>query len=102
MNEKLRDRLVCGIANEKCQQCLVEEDGRPYNKAQKFLLSLESAEKGIKDLAGDSAKKVQHFQCKKTQNNSQQKPGDREAQLYKHGGGSHDSSKCHFRNAECH
>ena len=61
VNEILRDRLVCRIANEKWQQRLLAEDGLSYDKAQKLLLSLEAAEKGIKDLAGDPAKKCNTF-----------------------------------------
>ena len=57
VNEMLRDRLVCGIANEKWQQRLLAEDGLSYDKAQKLLLSLEAAEKGINDLAGDLQRK---------------------------------------------
>ena len=48
VNKMLRDRLVCGIANEKWQQRLLAEDSLSYNMAYKLLLSLEAAEKGIK------------------------------------------------------
>ena len=50
LNEMMRDRLVCGIANEKWQQRLLAEDGLTYAKAYKLLLSLEASEKEVKDL----------------------------------------------------
>jgi hypothetical protein len=102
VNEMLRDRLVCRIANEKWQQCLLAEDDLSYDKAQKLLLSMEAAEKGIKDLAGDPAKKVQYFQNKKNQGHSSGKPVDHKAQPCKHCGGPHAPLKCRFRGAECH
>ena len=101
VNEMLRDRLVCGIANEKWQQRLLAEDGLSYDKAQKLLLSLEAAEKGIKDLAGDLVKKVQYFQRRRKRENSSEKPADHKLQPCKHCGGSHDPMKCRFRGAEC-
>ena len=51
LNKMLRDRLVCGIANEKWQQRLLSEEKLPYEKARKLLLSLEAAEKEVKDLS---------------------------------------------------
>jgi hypothetical protein len=41
LKEMIRDRLVCGIANEKWQQRLLAEDNLTYDKAYKLLLSLE-------------------------------------------------------------
>ena len=110
VNEMLRDRLVCGIANEKWQQRLLAEDGLTYDKAQKLLLSLEAAEKGIKDLAGNSTKGVQFVPRRKKRWTASEKPADHKpqprrhsasptdhkAQHCKHCGGSHDPLKCRF------
>ena len=54
LNEMIRDRLVCGIANEKWQQRLLAEDGLTYDKVYKLLLSLEASEKEVKDLTSKS------------------------------------------------
>ena len=46
LKEMLRDRLVCGIENDKWQQRLLAEEGDlPFDKALKLLLSLEAAER---------------------------------------------------------
>lgn len=92
------------------------EDSLTYDKAQKLLLSLEAAEKGIKDLADNSAKGVQYIQRKKKRMTASENPTNHKAQLCKHSksptdlkalpckdcGGSHDPLKCRFRSAECH
>ena len=49
----VRDHPVCGIANSKWQNRLLAEDPMTYEKAHKLLLSLEAAEKGTKDIAGE-------------------------------------------------
>ena len=52
LEQMLRDRLVCGIGDERWQQRLLAEDTLTYDKAMKLLLSLEAAEKEVKDLSG--------------------------------------------------
>ena len=51
LNEMMRDRLVCGVANEKWQQRLLAEDNLTYEKAFKILLSVEASEEEVKDLS---------------------------------------------------
>ena len=62
----IRDRLVCGIANEKWQQRLLAEDDLSYDKATK-LLSFEAAEKEMKDLVGDKSEKPEVHQVRARQ-----------------------------------
>ena len=102
VNEMLRDRLVCGIANEKWQQRLLAEDDLTYAKAQTTLLSLEAAEKGLKDIAGDT-KKVQYLQSRRKLVKPQAKPSEdtQKSQQCKHCGNNHDSNTCRFKRAEC-
>ena len=61
LNKMIRDRLVCGIANEKWQQCLLAEDDLSYDKATKLLLSFEAAEE-MKDLVRDKSEKPEVHQ----------------------------------------
>ena len=58
LQQMLRDRLVCGIAQERWQKRLLAEDGLSYDKAVKLLLSMEVAEQEIKDLVPASHKAV--------------------------------------------
>ena len=67
----------------------------------KILLSLEAAEKGLKDIAGDAHKKIQYFQPRRSQRNPPDKQVDRKTQDCKHCGGTHEPSRCRFRFAEC-
>lgn len=40
----LRDRLVCGMADARCQQCLLKEADLSFDKAFKMAQSMELAE----------------------------------------------------------
>ena len=62
LNEMIRDRLVCGIANIKWQQRLFAEDDLSYDKATK-LLSFKAAEE-MKDFVGDKSEKPEVHQVR--------------------------------------
>ena len=103
MNEMLWDRLVCGIANERWQQRLLAEDGLTFEKAEKLLLSMETAEKGFKDIAGEAPKKVLYApQPRRGKGRVPQKPVDRKSPPCRHCGAAHDPTKCRFRSYYCH
>ena len=46
----IRDRLVCGINNEKIQRRLLAEPELTYKKAVELSLAMESASKHVEDL----------------------------------------------------
>ena len=50
LQENLRDRLICGINNEKWQTRFLAEDSPDYKKIYDLVISLEAAEKGVKKL----------------------------------------------------
>ena len=62
----LRDRLVCGIGNERWQRRLLAEDKLDYKVAMKLVLALETAESQVKDLQGTTevhqVRRSQHSQ----------------------------------------
>ena len=100
LKEMLRDRLVCGIENQKWQQRLLSEDGDlTYEKAQKLLLALEAAEKEVKDLSEEKA-------VHQVRTRTPKKPPRQEKKAEQSGchrcGGSHDPAKCRFKHVECH
>ena len=104
----LRDRLVCGIANDKWQQrLLVEGNDLPYDKAIKLLLALEAAEKEVKDLStgGDRAtarpQPVQYIHGRRNSPKKQSIGRTPTSPCYRCGG-AHDQAKCRFRSAEYH
>ena len=54
----LRDRIVCGIGNERWQRRLLGEEDLTYKSAMKIVLALESADSQVKELQG--ATKIHH------------------------------------------
>ena len=99
----LRDRLVCGIANQKWQQRLLAEgDSLTYTKAHTLLLSLEAAEQQVKDIANEKPPTVVHQvrPPRRLQGRPAQAPTKPKA-CYRCGG-AHDQAKCRFRTEECH
>ena len=60
LNVMIRDRLVCGIANNKWKQHLLAEDPKKLNfdKVYSLLLSLEASEKQVKVLTQPEATQV--------------------------------------------
>ncbi|XP_064406426.1 uncharacterized protein LOC135351366 [Halichondria panicea] len=100
LNEMIRDRLVCGIANGKWQQRLLAEEGLTYDKAYKLLLSLEASEKEVKDLTIPDATAVHQLRpFRKTSAPTYTERG--EAQPCYRCGGEHSHSSCRFKDAEC-
>ena len=99
INEMVRDRLVCGIENEKWQQRLLAEDPMTYKKAHKLLLSLEAAEKGTKDIAGE--KTVHQVRPNRSRRNSRKEAKPLRRDPCSHCGGMHDPTGCRFKNVEC-
>ena len=55
LNDMLRDRLVCGVADEQMQRRLLQEAGLTYVKAMEIATAMESAAKNSVDLAAATA-----------------------------------------------
>ena len=52
LNDMLRDRLVCGINDEKIQlKLLAEKDTLTFENAMELALAMEAASKNVMDLA---------------------------------------------------
>lgn len=54
LEEMLRDRLVCGISNEKIQRRLLAETDLNLKKATDIATAMEQAEKGASDIQGQA------------------------------------------------
>ena len=50
LDEMLRDRLVCGIANAAIQKCLLTEPELTFTKAVTIVQAVELTEKGTREL----------------------------------------------------
>ena len=84
----LRDRVVCGIQNGRIQQKLLAESTLTLERAMQMSLTLERAEKNLRDL--DPTINVFNQATRET--------GET---CHRCGKNNHSQEECQFRNAEC-
>ena len=92
LNEILRDRIVCGIEDQKIQRRLLAEPELTFDKAFEVALASESADKNAKDL--QPAAKVPQDPVYKLQ--------VKQPLPCYHCGGKHKLGDYHHKAAECH
>ena len=97
--DMLRDRLVCGIAQQEWQKRLLSEDKLTYDKAAKLLLLMESADQEVQDLSGGPGpKQVNRLSRGKTSPAKQPKG----APTCYRCSGNHKAPDCPFKSSVCH
>ena len=107
LNESLRDRLVCGLANEAHQKRLLSEGELSLDKALLIAQSLEMAEDNSRTLRG--AEPAIHQLSKSTtkpqesvqQKESQVTPEPRNRECYRCGSADHLAASCRFVGYVC-
>ena len=102
LKENLRDRLICGINNERWQKRLLTEDKADYQKVLDVALSLEAVEKGVNDLQAGTGS-VNNLQGRH-QSGAQlpKREGNRDAKAcYRCGRTNHNPTECYFKEAVC-
>ena len=107
----IRDRLVCGIVNEKwTQRLLAEENKLTCDKAYSLLLSLEASEKQVKVLAQPGITPVHQLRPSRPSSTPfsanhgrapSRKPSSKDTRPCYRCGGEHNADKCRFKTAEC-
>ena len=112
LKQMLRDRLVCGIAQPQWQKRLLAEEGLTFEKACKQLLSMEAAEKQMKDLGGHPIQQINQRSGGGKTGHTRQPPHtarqppqtDRKPTTVRCHccGGPHKAPDCTYHNAECH
>ena len=94
LDEMLRDRLVCGVNEDRIQRRLLAEPTLDLKRALEIAHGMETAAKDVRDLKGEM------------QNNPMNKlHGGRHSDEYKECyrcGGKHDHTKCRFKTEKCH
>ena len=100
LNEMLRDRLVCGIANGTVQKRLLAEKELTLDKAISLAQSVEIAEKGAKDLQLPTATKSSDSPLLKLTKRSEDKGTDKPKSCYRCGG-KHLAPQCRFKSEVC-
>ena len=99
--DMIRDRLVCGINNEKIQRRLLAEPELTYKRAVELSLAMESASKHVEDLGAKRAfaevedpTKIHRINNREA--NQKSSPSD----CYRCGG-NHAANSCKFRELKC-
>ena len=104
LEEQLRDRLVCGINEEKTQNRLLAEKDLTYKKALELAQSLEIAAQNFKEIKKPShekeagALKTQESVLRVTESSG----GLTKLSCYQCGKEGHIATKCQFKDAVCH
>lgn len=100
----LRDRLVCGINDDRIQRRLLAEDGLTFETALKHAQAMEATKKDIQDLNSkkENAKwnQAAGSVCKMTDTHTKGQSGN--GKCYKCGGTNHLAKECRFAGEKCH
>lgn len=94
----LRDRIVCGIANEKIQAKLLSEKNLTYKTAMSLAQSIEIADRNVKELQGYPEKPGGTVNQVEDETSHKKPSGP----CYRCGKEGHAPTACRFWNATCH
>ncbi|CAB4030147.1 uncharacterized protein K02A2.6-like, partial [Paramuricea clavata] len=95
LDEMLRDRLVCGVNEDRIQRRLLAEPTLDLKRALEIAHGMETAAKDVRDLKGEMPNK----------HSMNKLHGGRHSDEYKECyrcGGKHDHTKCRFKTEKCH
>ena len=99
LEDMLRDKLVCGIADERLQRRLLVEPSLSFEKALKLAQAYESAEENAKVLQqSQTSSSTAEVHSTRTDKSRQQ---PRQMTVCYRCGGQHLSSRCRFRAVDC-
>ena len=104
LNDMLRDRLVCGIADQRIQCRLLAEPDLTFAKAMELAHAAEAAYRNTRALDRE-AQSIQIHKIGRKAERSQEHAcqGGRAGQLHCYRcGGKHQQEQCNFRNSNCH
>ncbi|XP_043916150.1 LOW QUALITY PROTEIN: uncharacterized protein K02A2.6-like [Protopterus annectens] len=106
LTEMLRDRLVCGIADDRIQRRLLAEPELSFEKALKLAQAIETANKDIRDLQprtieGVGSRSATPLPVHKVVMEHKQQGKSGQFSCYRCGG-EHLSRNCRFLNEKCH
>ena len=102
LEKMLRDRLVCGLNDERIQRRLLAESQLEFKKAMELASAMETADRNTRDLiAGNLSEKPEESQVNRvTQDPPKQPPRDPRKsakECYRCGGRFHDPDKCRYK-----
>lgn len=107
LQDMLRDRLVCGINDDRIQGRLLSEPKLKYDKAVELATTLETAAHNLKELtAGRLGNRQDREGLEKPESVHRIQDKDRSKEIvaacYRCGNPDHKADKCKFRDATCH
>lgn len=94
LNERLRDRIVEGVHNEKIQLRLLAEPDLTYERSLQLAQAMETAEHDRRQMKGGQEDKLFYHHGKP------KKPRSPKVECYRCGGG-HLATACRFKDTEC-
>ena len=100
----LRDRLVCGIADQRIQRRLLAEPDLTFAKALELAHAAEAADRNTRALdRGAQSIQIHKIGRKAERSQEHARQGGRARQLHCYRcGGKHQQEQCNFRNSNCH
>lgn len=108
LNDMLRDRLVCGVNDERYQRRLLSESKLTFEKAFELAQSMELADQNLRELRDSGSKRVNKVNARAKDRAEGQTSGHAACATYRgtcgscyRCGGDHRPSECRFKNAEC-
>lgn len=106
LKEMLRDRIVCGIADDRMQRRLLAESELTFEKALKVALAMETASRDVRDLQlktleGTVSTTASQMSVHNVELN-QRGPGKATPLTCYRCGGGHLARDCRFINEKCH
>ena len=99
LEEMMRDRLVCGVNDEKIQRRLLAESRLDFKKALELARAREIADKNTRDIQqGNSVEKLKEQPVNRL---SKQQGKHAAKECYRCGGKFHGAEKCRYKDEKC-
>ena len=103
LNDMLRDRLVCGIVDQRIQRRLLAEPDLTFAKALELAQAAEAAERNTQELVkGTQPSNQQVHNLAGPTERPRREGGPRSLQCYRCGGSRHKPEQCRFKDSDCH
>ncbi|KAK0156517.1 hypothetical protein N1851_000186 [Merluccius polli] len=98
LEQRLRDRLVCGVNDDRIQRRLLSETDVTFEKAFKIAVAAEAASKNVQDLQTKAP-----LACNSVKTEGKERKGDwKKRECYRCHGKQHSAFECKFKEAKCH
>ena len=101
LDEMLRDRIVCGINDDRIQQRLLSEKGLTYKKALELSQGLETAAKNVRELQSAKQEPAQVHKVTPGRRGGVQTAGVARG-CFRCGNTAHAPTDCPFKGVRCH